>query len=988
MLRVTATQIQTYAGGSASIPAWTDNSDTTTGLFYPATNTVAFSTGGTEALRITGGNVGIGTTSPTVNLNVWGVRAAQKTLLQLETDSSGGATNDENSIDFKYYNGYEQGRISSYVYNNATGNGGLKFYTSLTGTSYNSTPNMTLDPNGNVGIGTTGPRYKNTTIGVISSLLSDDGTNYEGLTITPATGYSTISTVTGGSGTANLNINLVTSGTGGVGINALSGSLPNHKPQLYVYKNANTSNIVTVANVASGSAAYSGIYASVDSTLTNAAGLLALSAGYTTSGMFVANTGAIYSSMPGGLNIGSYANTQVSIWTNNLQRLTVLNDGNVGIGTTGPTSKLSVVGDVDITGSYLINGSPFSGSSQWVTTGSNIYYTTGNVGIGTTNPGSKLAVSVPGAVAGDVDPIITGQYSDINFGLYSVATAITDPKAFGLALKTYKQNIGLYEAIRITHDGNVGIGTTTPGANLEVVDTVRVGSDGDIGADTEFANLDFYSNDLSTGAQKTAGAIRLKSGSTNWQSSASPAYHDASMLFYTISDGTFSEKLRIQDVGNVGIGTTIPSSRLEIKESTAGSLPVLRLIASDDGLVSVVGKDAQEDFYLYGYDGTGNVDIQFRAGGDVSYINSGNVGIGTTGPSSYLAGVFGLSVYGATNSGVSVATSNGYWMWYMPNGGTDLRLYNGVGGDRLTVLSSGNVGIGTTNPSSFQLQITGNGGKPGGGSWGDTSDARLKTDVVSITNALDKITQLNPVHFTWINPSEHGNMYGIQGGFIAQELESVFPQWVKEGTPSGLDNLLVNGDIVKTINLPFEFDAYVVAAIQELNNQLNIYIDENQVLRIKDQGEGVGIIVSNIKSIASISGKWSIDEGGNVIAKTVTVEEGFNMKDQVTGQYYCVTLRNGEFDKQPGKCGEAVAPTAPTEEAVPEEVGGSTVETTEQTTQEPVEEIIESQPEAVVESEETSSEEVIVETTEEEVLPAGAETQEPTEGESEGTTLE
>jgi len=108
----------------------------------------------------------------------------------------------------------------------------------------------------------------------------------------------------------------------------------------------------------------------------------------------------------------------------------MLKDGKVGIGTTSPYAKLSVVGEIvgshftgtttatstfggnlaingtgtstsaggfNITaGCFAINGTCISGgggSSQWTTTGSDIYYTTGNVGVGTTSPYAKLSVA-------------------------------------------------------------------------------------------------------------------------------------------------------------------------------------------------------------------------------------------------------------------------------------------------------------------------------------------------------------------------------------------------------------------------------------------------------------------------------------------------------------------------------------------------------------------------------------------------------------------
>ena len=73
-------------------------------------------------------------------------------------------------------------------------------------------------------------------------------------------------------------------------------------------------------------------------------------------------------------------------------RMTILPSGAVGIGTTTPSKKLDVVGDINFTGDLYKGGSLFNPGSQWTTTGNNIYYNTGKVGIGTNNPAQKLEV--------------------------------------------------------------------------------------------------------------------------------------------------------------------------------------------------------------------------------------------------------------------------------------------------------------------------------------------------------------------------------------------------------------------------------------------------------------------------------------------------------------------------------------------------------------------------------------------------------------------
>ena len=68
--------------------------------------------------------------------------------------------------------------------------------------------------------------------------------------------------------------------------------------------------------------------------------------------------------------------------------------GNLGVGSTNPAYTVSVVGDINFSGSLYQNGTLFTSgsSSQWVSTAAGIH-TLSNVGIGTTNPTSKLSVT-------------------------------------------------------------------------------------------------------------------------------------------------------------------------------------------------------------------------------------------------------------------------------------------------------------------------------------------------------------------------------------------------------------------------------------------------------------------------------------------------------------------------------------------------------------------------------------------------------------------
>jgi len=114
------------------------------------------------------------------------------------------------------------------------------------------------------------------------------------------------------------------------------------------------------------------------------------------------------------------------------------------------------------------------------------------------------------------------------------------------------------------------------------------------------------------------------------------------------------------------------------------------------------------------------------------------------------------------------------------------------------------------------LEVSGLAFKTGGGQWATLSDRRLKKNISSMdgSDALEKINTLKPVEFDWINPKEHGGRSRVYG-FIAQEVEESFPEWVGETSTNGKDVDLVSG-LAKSVDLPNDFNAYLISAIKEL----------------------------------------------------------------------------------------------------------------------------------------------------------------------------
>jgi hypothetical protein len=127
-----------------------------------------------------------------------------------------------------------------------------------------------------------------------------------------------------------------------------------------------------------------------------------------------------------------------------------------------------------------------------------------------------------------------------------------------------------------------------------------------------------------------------------------------------------------------------------------------------------------------------------------------------------------------------------------------------------------------TLESDGDLVVSAQAFKPGGGAWSATSDARLKTDVEPLTGALDRLLALRGTSFEYRADATPKSMYlpGRQIGFIAQEVEAVFPQWVGE-TAEGF----------KTVG-PQGFEALTVEALRELRAE-SALIDRAQQQRIE-----------------------------------------------------------------------------------------------------------------------------------------------------------
>jgi hypothetical protein len=135
---------------------------------------------------------------------------------------------------------------------------------------------------------------------------------------------------------------------------------------------------------------------------------------------------------------------------------------------------------------------------------------------------------------------------------------------------------------------------------------------------------------------------------------------------------------------------------------------------------------------------------------------------------------------------------------------------------------------------NFFFNQNGQASKPGGGSWADSSDVRLKDNVVPLVGALDKLLALNPVSYTW--KYDRPNIPNV--GFIAQEVQQIIPSAVSISEPTKEQKPFIDDDKILDVGWKNDMTAYLVKAIQELNAKVNA--QATQITALEEQVINLG----------------------------------------------------------------------------------------------------------------------------------------------------
>ncbi len=401
----------------------------------------------------------------------------------------------------------------------------------------------------------------------------------------------------------------------------------------------------------------------------------------------------------------------VDLYHNNSLKLATTSTG-IDVGTTASSDNNVIIKSANNSKAsvkYLGDASATVGWDVGYNGSSNLFYMThtngvnamnidasGKVGIGTSSPTEDLTIAGTKSGNSVTDAIIDFGILNSNGGnkKAQIKSKLTGDISSELIFSTTASH-AFAERMRIDSAGNVGIGTSSPSHHF---------------------HLDSPSTTIARFQGSNAGSLYITNDSNNMMT----LQGDTSTGISFKTNGN-NERMRIDSSGNVGIGTTSPSAKLQSSSSTFSPN------ATTTGNPAIASQGAY--------------------GGVICLLDTKQSGM------------------------------------YAFNGGTRVSFFTGrVNGTHtaaskasMTMSDNGYVGFGLTSPT---VRIHLNGGTPTAANtgiaaaWNVHSDYRMKENIVPLTDATERLKKLKPCRFNWNFEEDTPAV----DGFLAHEAGEVVPE--------------------------------------------------------------------------------------------------------------------------------------------------------------------------------------------------------------------